>query len=86
MRLSIQLFGPFRQFQSGPTLALDCPGAKNLSDVRAALDAYAQSNWSGYRSSLLRSSAFATSSTVLRDGDALPADGQLAILPPVNGG
>lgn len=86
MKLRIQLFGPFRQFQAEPTLELDCPAATTLADVRVALDAYAHSNWPEYRTSLLRSSAFATASAVLRDDDALPDDGQLAILPPVNGG
>ena len=86
MRVSIRLFGAFRQFQADDILELDCPGARIVADVRGALDAYGLARWNGFSSSLLRTSAFATESELLSAGSAIPADGQLAIIPPVSGG
>lgn len=86
MRISIQLYGAFRQFQEAGTLDLDCPGAATINDVRVAMDAYGQSHWHGYSPGLLRTSAFATETEILRTSNAIPADGRLAVIPPVSGG
>ena len=86
MNVSIQLYGAFRQFQQAGQLRLACPGARSIADVRAAFDAHAGANWSGYHPTLLRTSAFASATCVLRDSDPVPGDGQLVILPPVSGG
>lgn len=86
MIVSIQLFGAFRQFHHGEELQLACPGVTTVADVRAALDAYGVAHWPGYRPGLLRTSAFASPTTLLRDGHPVPDDGRLAVLPPVSGG
>lgn len=86
MRVSIRLFGAFRQFQTDDILELDCPGAHTVADVRGTLDAYGLAHWPGFTSGLLRTSAFATEEELLRAGSAIPADGRLAIIPPVSGG
>jgi molybdopterin synthase sulfur carrier subunit len=86
MQVTIRLFGAFRQFQDEDLLTLDCPGARTISDVRCALDVHGRAHWPGFSSSLLRTSAFATDEALLRAGSLLPADGRLAIIPPVSGG
>jgi hypothetical protein len=86
MNVWIQLFGAFRQFEPSGLLHLACPDARTVGDVRACLDAYAARHWPEYPPSLLRASAFASSTCVLRDAHAVPHDRQLAILPPVSGG
>ncbi len=86
MRVSIQLFGAFRQFQEHDTLDLDCPGAATVADVRSAMDAYAQAYWLGCPAGLLQTSAFASEAEVLRSTSPIPGDGRLAIIPPVSGG
>ena len=86
MQITIRLFGAFRQFQQEDTLALDCPHATTIDDVRNALDAHARAHWREEALALLRVSAFATDAELLRRGSALPADGRLAIIPPVSGG
>ncbi|MBN8211543.1 MAG: hypothetical protein J0M09_01325 [Xanthomonadales bacterium] len=86
MRISIQLYGAFRQFQEEGKLDLDCPGATTIGDVRAAMDVYGLSHWRGYTSGLMRTSAFATETELLRASSPIPTDGRLAIIPPVCGG
>ena len=90
MRVSIRLFGAFRQFQERDVLDLDVPdtetGSATVADVRRALDTYALSHWRSYNAGLLRSSALATEDEFLRTTSAIPADGRLAVIPPVSGG
>ena len=85
MKLQLQLFGPYRDFQPQPLLELEIDGA-NVADARAALAAHAAAHWPACTPGLLRSTAFASEDALLRDGDALPADGRIALIPPVNGG
>ncbi|MBX3711847.1 MAG: MoaD/ThiS family protein [Lysobacter sp.] len=86
MQVTLHLYGAFRQFQHEDVLTLDCPGARTVDDVRSALDAHGRAHWPGFTSGLLRTSAFATEDTLLRAASPLPADGRLAIIPPVSGG
>lgn len=86
MNVSIQLFGAFRQFQPSGEVQLACPDAHSIADVRSALHSYAVANWPDFHPALLRVSAFASASSVLRDAHPIPDDRQLAILPPVSGG
>lgn len=86
MRVSIHLFGAFRQFQEHDVLDLDCPPGATVADVRRAFDAYAIAHWRGYDAGLLRSSAMATEEEFLRPSSPIPADGRLAVIPPVSGG
>jgi len=86
MKLRVQLFGPYRDFQPQPSLDLDVADGATVADARAALAAHAATHWPACTAGLLRSTAFASEQAVLRDGDALPADGRIALIPPVNGG
>jgi molybdopterin synthase sulfur carrier subunit len=86
MKLHVQLFGPFRDFQPQPVLELDVVDGASVSAARAALAAHAAAYWPACTPGLLRSTAFASEQALLRDGDALPADGRIALIPPVNGG
>ena len=63
--------------------ALDLPGVSTVAEFRAAFDAWAGAHWPGYAPGLLKASAIATESTLLRADSPLPADGRLALLPPV---
>jgi len=86
MKLQVQLFGPYRDFHPLPVLELDVADGANVAGARAALAAHAVAHWPACRPGLLRSTAFASEQALLRDGDALPADGCIAVIPPVNGG
>jgi molybdopterin synthase sulfur carrier subunit len=86
MLITLQLFGRFREFAATPEITLDFPGIATVGEFRAAFDAWAQANWPAYRPGLLKASAIATESTLLHAGSPLPADGRIAVLPPVSGG
>ncbi len=86
MKISLHLFGRVRDFGAAPELALEFPGIVTGADFRAAFDAWARAHWPGYPPGLLQASAVATESSLLRADSALPADGRLALLPPVSGG
>ena len=86
MKITLQLFGRFREFSAAPEIALDLPGVSTVAEFRAAFDAWAGAHWPGYAPALLKASAIATESTLLRADSPLPADVRLALLPPVSGG
>ena len=86
MKISLQLFGRFREFSAAPEISLDLPGVSTVAEFRAAFDTWAGAHWPGYAPGLLKASAIATESTLLRADSPLPADGRLALLPPVSGG
>jgi sulfur-carrier protein len=86
MTLTLNLFGAFREFERSGRIELELPDTATVADLRQAFDAHARAHWSGYQPALLKVSAFASESTVLRDNETLPAGGELAVLPPVSGG
>lgn len=86
MKLTVQLFGRFRDFGTAPELVLELPGVATVADFRNAFEAWARTHWPEDAPALLRASAIATDSTLLRADSPLPADGRLALLPPVSGG
>ncbi len=86
MKLQVQLFGPYRDFQPQPVLELDVADGATVAAARAALAAHAAARWPACAPGLLRSTAFASEHALVRDGDPLPADGRIALIPPVNGG
>lgn len=86
MKITLQLFGRFREFSPTHEIALELPGIATVADFRVAFDAWARAHWPGYVPGLLQASAIATDSTLLHAGSPLPADGRLALLPPVSGG
>lgn len=85
MTVTLSLFGAFRDLQGEPTLTLEVDG-ELIADVRAQLCQFLQDHGQGERRGLVGVSAFASESEMLRDHDRIPADGKLAILPPVSGG
>lgn len=82
--VEIELYGALREAEPGARLCLDTASA-TVADLRADLARRAQ-GWPDAARALLPRCAFASTTTVLRDADALPADGRLALLPPVSGG
>jgi molybdopterin synthase sulfur carrier subunit len=85
MHFEIQLFGALREAEPGGRLALDAEVA-DIAALRRAVDLHAGGAWTAPMRALLARSAFASESCVLRDTDGIPADGRLALLPPVSGG
>jgi molybdopterin synthase sulfur carrier subunit len=86
MLITLQLFGRFREFSDAPEIVLDFPGVQTVADFRSAFDLWAQANWAGYASGILKVAAIATETGLLHAGSPLPADGRIAVLPPVSGG
>lgn len=86
MQVTVRLFGVYRRFQDTDNIELTCPDGATIADVRAALGAHAQARWADWDPGILRRTVLASAEAVLRDGDSVPADGQVAILPPVSGG
>lgn len=86
MKVQVSLFGAFRSFDPGAQVVIDVPDGARVAELRQALEHYGCTHWQGFNPALLRRSAFASETTVLREADALPADGRMAVLPPVSGG
>ena len=86
MKVEVQLFGAFRDFEPAAKVVLELDPDARVADVRAALAAHAEAHWPQFRPKLLVYSAFASEHAVPREGDGIPADGRMAVLPPVSGG
>lgn len=86
MKVELGLFGAFRSHDPGARVVLELPEGARVADLREALDRHAREHWPAYRPELLKASAFASETTVLRDADAVPAGVAMAVLPPVSGG
>lgn len=84
-QVTVQLFGAFSELDPTREIAVEVVGGQ-VADLRAALKALLPLRWPAFRAGLLDYSAFSDQQQVLRDDDALPADGRVAILPPVSGG
>lgn len=85
MDIELELFGALRGLEAGDRLVLPVVGGQ-VADLRAAVQAHAGEHWPSASAGMLASCAFATSSEILRDPQPLPADGRMAVLPPVSGG
>ena len=85
MQIHLALFGAFRDYDASGQIQLQVEGGQ-VADLRAALQQYGQQHWPGFRPELLANSAFANERQILRDGEPLPGDGRMAVLPPVSGG
>jgi molybdopterin synthase sulfur carrier subunit len=83
--IELELFGALRGLEAGDRMTLAVDGGQ-VADLRAALQAHAGAHWPSAVASVLTSCAFATSSEILRDAQSLPAEGRMAVLPPVSGG
>jgi molybdopterin synthase sulfur carrier subunit len=86
MQIQLDLYGACRELHSQPSLALELPESSLVGALRAALPPHFNRADPARAAALVASSAFASDSALLRDADPIPADGRLAILPPVSGG
>lgn len=86
MKIEVRLFGAFRDHEPGALVHLDVADDARVGDVRAALERHGHAHWPGFQPALLERSALASDSSVLRDHEPVPADGRMAVLPPVSGG
>lgn len=86
MKIELSLFGAFREFDARERIELEVPETARVADLRAALQRYGEAQWPAFKPGLLARSAFASETAVLRDAEALPTDGRMAVLPPVSGG
>ena len=86
MKIKLKLFAAFQDYEPEGQIELELADGARVADLRLALDGYGQRHWPKYRPGLLKYSAFASETTLLRDRDSIPVDGRMAVLPPVNGG
>jgi molybdopterin synthase sulfur carrier subunit len=86
MKVTVRLFGAFRDYEPGAAVMLDMADGASVADLREALASYGVTHWPGFRPGLLRVSAFASETTMLREHEKLPDDGRVVVLPPVSGG
>jgi len=86
MTITLNLFGIYRDFDASGQIKLEVDDNAAVADVRRALLDYTQANWPEFPFGLTAKSAFASHTSLLRDGDSLPSDGLMAVLPPVSGG
>lgn len=83
MNIEIQLFGAFRQYGDGSAIQVSVPEDSEVAGLRQAMhEQLADDN----ARALLRASAFATDERVLDETESVPAERNIAILPPVCGG
>lgn len=86
MDIEVQLFGRFRDFSAQPALRIKLDGVRTVAEFRHAFEAWACAHWPDYPPGLLQGAAIATETELLHADSAMPADGRIAILPPVSGG
>jgi sulfur-carrier protein len=86
MNIEVRLFGGLSELEPGSVVRIELPAGARVGDARAALQAHGQARWPDNSLALLRVSAFASEDSLLRDGESVPEDGQLYLLPPVSGG
>jgi molybdopterin synthase sulfur carrier subunit len=84
-QVQVQLFGVFSELEPGREIIVAVAGGR-VADLRQALRELLVQRWPQFGTGLLDRSAFADEQRVLRDHEALPQSGQIAILPPVSGG
>ena len=86
MNVEVKLFGAFREYEADARVMLELADGATVADLRHRLEAHASAHWPSFCPKLLKYSAFASDMAVLREADAVPADGKMAVLPPVSGG
>ncbi|WP_218558639.1 MoaD/ThiS family protein [Xanthomonas euvesicatoria] len=86
MKISVRLFGALSDYATGQPLEFELADGQCMADLRAVLQEHLVAAVPGFRPALLRCSAFADSRQILHERDPLPADGKVAVLPPVSGG
>lgn len=84
MKIYLSLFGGFLAYAPEAILTIEIIDGARVADLRTAVQAYALAHWPGFPLELLARSVFASEILVLRDGEAVPEDGRMAVLPPAN--
>ncbi|MGE8278892.1 MAG: MoaD/ThiS family protein [Stenotrophomonas sp.] len=83
--IAVQLFGAFTELDRQREISVRVNG-EHIADLRRAMREQLQQQFPQFRAGLVDYSVFADEKRVLRDSELLPADGRVAILPPVSGG
>lgn len=86
MKMEVSLFGALRGHAPADRVVLELAEGASVAELRARLLQHGVAHWPKFQPALLQRSAFASQFEVLRETDALPVDGQVAVLPPVSGG
>ncbi len=86
MKVKVRLFGAFRDLGADPLVEVELPQDAVVADLRDALHRRWSAEQAGFNPGLLRCSAFADETQVLREREPLADGATVAILPPVSGG
>jgi molybdopterin converting factor small subunit len=87
VHLRIRLFGAFRQYADGETLAMAVPSGTTVHALRTLLRQHLQATHPTFQEGrLVELSAFANDTALLGDDDIVTDQSTLAVLPPVSGG
>ncbi len=86
MNVRISLYGALRDADPSGALQLEVADGCTIGTLREQLCAHLEAHAPQVSQGIVRRSAFATADTILHDYERVPADGELAILPPVSGG
>lgn len=86
-KVELRLFGAFRKFSAHPSIEIQVPERSTVAEFRSLLpSALAGPSGAEVVAALVSQSAIASETEILLDESYLPAQGSLAILPPVCGG
>ena len=86
MKRRIILFGALRDADARGFIDVDVADGSTIADLRSAVQHYLREHAPGISPNLIQRSAFASQDEILHNHRHVPADGELAILPPVSGG
>lgn len=86
MKVHLTLFGALRDADVRGFIELEAPDGCTIATLRELLRDHLRTHAPNLSASLVQRSAFASEDEILHNHRSLPANGQLAILPPVSGG
>jgi len=81
MNVEVKLFAGARQAHGGDTLRLELPDGSTIADLRASIE-----RDHPHLTPILRRAHFALNTDYAPDEMVIPADAELACIPPVSGG
>ena len=81
MRVEVKLFAGARQAHGSDTLVIELPEAATIADLRASIE-----RDHPHLTPVLRRAHFALNTDYATDDTVIPADAELACIPPVSGG
>jgi molybdopterin converting factor small subunit len=86
MKIRIVLYGALRQADPRGFVEIEVPSGSTVAGLREVLRAYLAEHAPAASATLIERSVFASADEILYDPRPLPADAEVAILPPVSGG